>query len=94
MVSPSGGNVAPASWFILVVTSWENAPTSGNVELATGLAILLITPVKLGTLASELTIVSRLTEFASASGTADAVGAELATALAVPSKLGMLVAML
>lgn len=34
-----------------------------TVEL-TGLAILPIMPVKLGTLASELTIVSRLTEFA------------------------------
>lgn len=35
-----------------------------SVEIAAGLAILLIMPVKLGTLASELKIVSRLTEFA------------------------------
>lgn len=64
------------------------------VELTGGLAILQIMSVKLGTLASELTIVSRLTEFASVSGTAGAVEAdgavaESATALAVPSKLGM-----
>lgn len=70
-----------------------------TVELAAGLAILLIMPVKLGTLASELTIASRLTALAGASGTAGAVGAggavaELATALAVPAKLGMLAAML
>lgn len=32
VVSPSGGNVMPASWFILVVTSWENPPPSGNVK--------------------------------------------------------------
>lgn len=32
VVSPSGGNVMPASWLILVVTSWENPPPSGNVK--------------------------------------------------------------
>lgn len=35
-----------------------------TVELAAGLAILLIKPVKLGTLAIESKIVSRLAEFA------------------------------
>lgn len=70
-----------------------------TVELAAGLAILLLKPVKLGTLAIESKIVSRLTEFAWASGTADGAEAggavaELATWLAVPSKLGMLAAIL
>lgn len=67
------------------------------IELTAGLPIFM--PVKLGTLASELTIVSRVTEFACASGTADAVEADgavadVVTALAVPSKLGMLAAIL
>lgn len=32
VASPGGGGVTPASWVISVVTSWENAPTSGHVN--------------------------------------------------------------
>lgn len=46
-----------------------------TVELTVASVTLLIKPVKLGKLASELTIFSRLTEFALASGTGVAVEA-------------------
>lgn len=66
-----------------------------------GLAMSATTPVKLGTLAREFIIFSRLTWLALASGSGvagevdfDVAAAELATAFAVPSKLGMLAAML
>lgn len=90
-------------WFLPVWVSPNSCEADGVVcvivELTGGLAILQIMSVKLGTLASELTIVSRLTEFASVSGSAGAVEAdgavaESATALAVPSKLGMWAAIL
>lgn len=47
-----------------------------TVELTVGSVTLLIKPVKLGKLASELTILSRLTELALASGTGVAVDAD------------------
>lgn len=58
-----------------------------TVELTVGSVTLLIKPVKLGKLASELTIFSRLTELALASDTGVAVEAECgvgAAELAMP----------
>lgn len=71
------------------------------MELTAGLVTLLKMPAKLGMLANELTMLSKLAALELAAGTGVVVevkfniaAAGLATVLAAPAKLGMWVAML